>query len=181
MRQLNMNYAIYFNKKYKRVGHLWQGRFKSWFVTNDAYLYTLMLYIEQNPIKAKMVETLEEYPYSSYHYFFKKEIPECLQQAWIVQNHGSDSEAIHVMLNSAVDTSVLQELKKASSLIEAPNIDKKPDIEKLTKMISNAENIQARNKKIVKAYEEGYSQHMIAKVLGLSQPAIYGVIKRSRQ
>ena len=29
MKQLNMNYAIYFNKKYKRAGHLWQGRFKS--------------------------------------------------------------------------------------------------------------------------------------------------------
>ena len=40
MRQLNMNYAIYFNKKYKRVGHLWQGRFKSWYVTDEAYLYT---------------------------------------------------------------------------------------------------------------------------------------------
>ena len=50
MRQLNMNYAIYFNKKYKRVGHLWQGRFKSWYVTDEAYLYTLMLYIEQNPL-----------------------------------------------------------------------------------------------------------------------------------
>jgi len=35
MRQLNMNYAIYFNKKYKRVGHLWQGRFKSWYVTDE--------------------------------------------------------------------------------------------------------------------------------------------------
>ena len=55
MRQLNMNYSIFFNKKNKRVGHLWQGRFKSWFVTDDAYLYTLMCYIEQNPRKANMV------------------------------------------------------------------------------------------------------------------------------
>jgi len=59
MRQLGMNYAIYFNKKYKRVGHLWQGRFKSWFVTDEAYLYTLMLYIEQNPLKANIVKVLE--------------------------------------------------------------------------------------------------------------------------
>ena len=181
MRQLNMNYAIYFNKKYKRVGHLWQGRFKSWYVTDEAYLYTLMLYIEQNPLKAKMVKALEEYPYSSYHYFLKEEIPECLKNAWIVQNHGSDSEAIQAMLNSDVDTSILQELKKASSLIEAPNIDKKPDIEKLIKMLSDSKDIKARNKQIIKAYEQGYSQHMIAKVLGISQPAVYGVIKRSRK
>ena len=179
MRQLNMNYAIYFNKKYKRVGHLWQGRFKSWFVTDEAYLYTLMLYIEQNPLKAKMVKNLEEYPYSSYHYFLKKEIPECLQQAWIVQNHGSDSEAIQAMLNSDVDTSVLQELKKASSLIEASNIDKKPDVKKLEKMLLDKD-MKERNKQIIKAYEKGYSQHMIAKVLGISQPAVYGVIKRNR-
>jgi len=181
MRQLNMNYAIYFNKKYKRVGHLWQGRFKSWFVTDESYLYTLMLYIEQNPLKANMVKILETYPYSSYHYFLKKEIRECLQNAWIVQHHGSDHEAIQVMLNSSLDSSVLQELKKASSLIEAPNIDKKPDIKKLTKMLLDTKDLEERNAKIVKAYEEGYSQHMIAKVLGLSQPAIHGVIKRSRR
>jgi hypothetical protein len=51
------------------IGHLWQGRFKSWYVTDEAYLYALMLYIEQNPLKAKMVKVLEEYPYSSYHHF----------------------------------------------------------------------------------------------------------------
>lgn len=38
-----------------------------------------------------------------------------------------------------------------------------------------------RNKQILKAYKEGYSQHMIAKVLDISQPAIYGVIKRNKQ
>jgi len=34
---------------------------------------------------------------------------------------------------------------------------------------------------MVKAYEQGYSQHMIAKVLGVSQQAVFGVIKRSRK
>ncbi len=58
MRQLNGIYAIYFNKKYKRSGHLWQGRFKSWYVTDEAYLYTIILYIEQNPLKAKIVKNL---------------------------------------------------------------------------------------------------------------------------
>jgi len=56
----------------------------------------------------------------------------------------------------------LQELKKASSLIEAPNIDKKPDIEKLKKIFAKTKEIKERNKQIVKAYEGGYSQHMIA-------------------
>ena len=180
MRQLNMNYAIYYNKKYKRTGHLWQGRFKSWFVTDEAYLYTLMNYIEQNPLKANMVKSLEEYPYSSYHYFLKKQIPECLQNAWVVQNHGNDSEAIQVMLNSKVDSSVLQELKTASSLVEAPSIDKKPDIQKLTKMFEKREELKERNKQIVNAYAKGYSQHMIAKVLGLNQATVQRIIKRTK-
>ena len=181
MRQLNMNYAIYFNKKYKRTGHLWQGRFKSWYVTDEAYLYTLMRYIEQNPRKAKMVKALKAYPYSSYHRFLKQAIPECLQNAWIVQNHKEDKEAIQAMIESSADMDALQELKKASSLVEAPNIEKKPDIKKLEKMLSDHKNIKERNKQILKAYSQGYSQHMIAKVLGISQPAVSGVIKRGRK
>ena len=180
MRQLGMNYAIYFNKKYKRVGHLWQGRFKSWFVTDEAYLYTLMLYIEQNPLKANIVKALEEYPYSSYHYFLQPETPECLQQSWIIQNHGNDMEAIREMINSKVDYSVLQELKQASSLVETPNLQKKPDIDKLKKIFEKTKDIKERNRQILKAYENGYSQHTIAKVLGISQPAVSAVIKRAR-
>jgi REP element-mobilizing transposase RayT len=180
MRQINAKYSMYFNKKYKRSGHLWQGRFKSWYVRDEAYLYTLMLYIEQNPLKAKMVKALRAYPYSSYHYFLDyPNIPQCLQNSWIVQNHGDDREAIKAMLESEVDSSVLQELKKASSLIEATSVDKKPKIEKLIKVFSEVKDIKERNKQILKAYQQGYSQHNIAKVLGISQPAVYGVIKRS--
>ncbi len=180
MRQLNMNYAIYFNKKYKRVGHLWQGRFKSWYVTDEAYLYTLMCYIEQNPLKARMVQRLEDYPYSSYHCFFEDVIPECLQRSWILKNHQEDKEAIKEMLNSSIDSTLLQELKMASNLIEASNSNKKPDITKLKKMFENIEEKDTRNKKIVQAYDKGYSQYMIAKVLGLNQATVQRIIKRNR-
>jgi len=181
MRQLNMNYSIYFNKKYKRVGHLWQGRFKSWYVTDDAYFYTLMCYIEQNPLKANMVKSTEEYPYSSYHYFLNyQEIPECLKDAWIVENYKEDVEAIEAFLTNPVDSSQLQELRKASSLVEAPNVDNRPKQEECQKLFENISGIQERNKMILHAMEKGYSQHMIAKVLGISQPAVYGVVKRSR-
>jgi len=179
MRQLNMSYAIYFNKKYKRVGHLWQGRFKSWYVTDEAYLYTLMCYIEQNPLKANIIKDIKDYPYSSYHNFLKDDIPQCLKNSWIIQNHKNDKEAIKEMLNSKIDTTTLQELKKASSLVEAPNIDKKPDIKKLQKMFDNITDIKQRNKQIIKAYNKGYSQHMIAKVLGLNQATVHRIIKRN--
>ena len=84
----------------KRTGHLWQGRFKSWYVTDEAYLYTLMRYIEQNPLKAGMVKEMADYPYSSYHYFLNyKEIPECLKRAWIAQHYQEDKEAIEAFLS----------------------------------------------------------------------------------
>jgi len=179
MRQLNMNYSIYFNKKNKRVGHLWQGRFKSWYVTDEAYFYTLMCYIEQNPLKANMVKNMKEYPYSSYHYFLKyKEIPECLKASWIVENYKDDSEAIEAFLTNPVDSSQLQELRKASSLLEAPNVDKKPKEEDLKKLFENVVEIGKRNQMIAEAYTKGYSQHRIAKVLGMAQSTISAIIKR---
>ena len=181
MRQLNMNYAIYYNKKYKRVGHLWQGRFKSWYVTDDAYLYTLMCYIEQNPLKANMVKALEEYSYSSYRYFLDyNNIPECLQNAWIVQNHKDDKEAIEAFLTSPVDRQQLQELKTTSSLLSAPNVDNRPKIENLVLIFKDIVEIKERNIAIVKAYKEGYSQHMIAKVLELNQATVQRIIKRTQ-
>ena len=54
------------------------------------------------------------------------------------------------------------------------------DSTKLKKMLGKIKDIKERNKQIVKAYEQGYSQHMIAKVLGITQQAVYGVIKRNR-
>ena len=181
MRQLNMNYAIYFNKKYNRVGHLWQGRFKSWYVTDEAYFCILMCYIEQNPLKANMVQDPKAYPYSSYHYFLDYDsIPECLKNSWIAQHFKQDREAIEAFLTQPVDTTQLQELQKASSLVEAPNIDTKPDIETLKNLFENITEIKERNKQILKAIEQGYSQYAIAKVLGISQQAVSGVVKRSR-
>jgi len=64
MRQINSNYAIYFNKKYKRTGHLWQGRYKSWYIVKEEYLYDLYRYIEHNPIEAKMSKKIGEYPFT---------------------------------------------------------------------------------------------------------------------
>ncbi len=180
MRQLNMNYAIYFNKKYKRTGHLWQGRFKSWYVTDEAYLYTLILYIEQNPLKAGLVKRPEEYPYSSSNIFLDDKISECLQKAWIVRNFQDDKESIRALLNSPIDTDQLSEMKKASSLVEAPIVDRKPKIQELEKVFKGIADTPRRNRVIFEAYEKGYSQHMIAKVLGLNQATIQRIIKRMK-
>ncbi len=127
-----------------------------------------------------MVKELEEYPYSLYHYFIDfKNIPECLEKSWTVQNHKDDKEAIEAFLTSSIDREQLQELKTASSLLSAPNSDNKPKIEDLVILLKDIEEIKERNIAIVKAYSQGYSQHMIAKVLELNQATIQRIIKRT--
>ena len=83
MRHINSNYAIYFNKRYQRSGHLWQGRFKSWYILNDEYLYTLFRYIEHNPIKAKMAEHVGEYEYTLLATLLNNKLttPQCAQHS----------------------------------------------------------------------------------------------------
>lgn len=63
---LQLTYTKYFNEKYKKVGHLWQDRFKSLIVEKDAYLIQLVNYIEMNPVRAEIVQDPMAYPWSSY-------------------------------------------------------------------------------------------------------------------
>jgi len=72
MHSISTSYANYFNKKYKRVGHLFQNRFQSRNVENSYYILNLVRYIHQNPIKAGICE-MNKYSWSSYSEYFKKE------------------------------------------------------------------------------------------------------------
>jgi putative transposase len=66
MRQLNGVYTQRFNRSHRRVGHVFQGRFKAILVDKESYLLELSRYVVLNPLRAKMVRKLESYPWSSY-------------------------------------------------------------------------------------------------------------------
>lgn len=66
-------YAAYFNKKYERVGHLFQDRFKSIPVESNNYILQCVRYIHQNPVKAN-ISTIDKYKWSSYKEYIKKPI-----------------------------------------------------------------------------------------------------------
>lgn len=66
MQRLGQHYVQYFNRRHQRTGTLWEGRFRSCLVDNEQYLLTCQRYIELNPVRARMVETPEAYPWSSY-------------------------------------------------------------------------------------------------------------------
>lgn len=90
LQKLTTGYAMYFNKKYDRVGPLFQGAFKAEHANKDEYLKYLFAYIHLNPIKsvdpgwgekhirdaAKAKAHLKEYPFSSYPDLAGKKRPE---------------------------------------------------------------------------------------------------------
>lgn len=74
MRQFNITYTGYYNRRHKRIGHLYQGRYKSILVDKGAYLSVLSRYIHLNPVKVKgmlklpieeRIKKLTRYPWSS--------------------------------------------------------------------------------------------------------------------
>jgi len=67
MCQLNGVFSQSINYKYKRVGHLFQGRYKAILVDKGAYLIELCRYIILNPVRANMVDSLDEWLWSSWH------------------------------------------------------------------------------------------------------------------
>jgi putative transposase len=66
MQCLNRSYTAYFNKRYDKVGHLWQGRFKSKVIVKDRYVLDCIQYIEFNPVRANIVKSAANYLWSSY-------------------------------------------------------------------------------------------------------------------
>ena len=66
LKKVCTGYSKYFNKRYERVGHLFQDQYKAILVPNDSYLTWVSAYIHQNPKIAGLTEVLEQYPWSSY-------------------------------------------------------------------------------------------------------------------
>jgi putative transposase len=66
MQGTSLTYTLWFNKKYGKVGHLWQGRFKSMAIQKDRYLIDCVNYIEYNPLRADLVKSPLDYIWSSW-------------------------------------------------------------------------------------------------------------------
>lgn len=73
LRKIEVRFAQWYNKKYQRTGHLFQDRFRSEVIEDDAHFLRVMRYIHHNPIKAGLCDSLEEYPWSSYRAYKEKD------------------------------------------------------------------------------------------------------------
>lgn len=105
MRKLGAGYAAYFNKKYNRRGHLFQGRFYAVHIKNDEQLKTIFVYIHTNGISLiepkwkelgiknseKVIKFLENYKWSSYQdYIGKKNFPSVTKREFLLKIMGGE-------------------------------------------------------------------------------------------
>ncbi len=78
MAGLQSSYTQWFNRRHKRVGHLFQGRYKAFLVQEDPYLLSLVRYIHENPKSARIVERAQDYVWCSDRYYRRGRGPEWL-------------------------------------------------------------------------------------------------------
>jgi len=178
IRQVNSHYAIYFNKKEKRVGHLWQGRFHSWYVLNEEYLYLLLRYIEHNPIKASLADKIGEYPYTlASTLLTNSETIPCAKSSILIENFSIQTLAEFLDAKvSEEELNTLEQEQKRKVSIEDEQI-KVARSKTLHKHFQDAISKQERNLAIIGAFKDGHTQGSIAKHLQLSSSMVCGVIK----
>lgn len=92
MKWLNQSYAQFFNERHRRVGHLFQGRFKGILVEREGHLLELIRYIVLNPVRAGIVPSAAEYSWSNYRATAGLEAaPSWLEVDWTLRQFGETS------------------------------------------------------------------------------------------
>jgi hypothetical protein len=166
-KRIGGRYVYYYNVKYQRVGHLFQDRFKSEPVDNNEYFLTVLRYIHQNPVKAKLCSKVEEYPFSSF--------AEYLHESTFVDTEfalGIIDRSEFVRFNNAPNSDTCLELVTPSrhAVTDAQAqviIGKISHCKTVTEFQSLEENKKERF--IKKIYEKGVSVRQLSRLTGTTK------------
>nr|WP_315397252.1 transposase [uncultured Duganella sp.] len=91
MRQLNSVYSGYYNRRHGLVGHVLQGRYKAILVQKESYLLELARYVVLNPLRAGIVDKLEDWEWSSLPFMLgERPAPSWLNTDWLLASFGED-------------------------------------------------------------------------------------------
>ncbi len=90
IQNISFRYTRYLNKKKKRIGHLFQGRYKALLIDADTYLLELVRYIHNNPVRAGIVKDALEYPWSSHKCYLGKENRSYVTTDWVLSQFGNN-------------------------------------------------------------------------------------------
>ena len=178
MKILNTSYAMYYNNKYEGVGHVFQGRYKSEPINNDAYLLGAARYIHNNPIKAGIENRCQDYPWSSYqqYIYYKKDnelvnvsfilglFSEKLEEAITKFNKFSQLDNNDIYIDDYCESEEEIKVKEYMDLILSEN---KINIDQL---INDKEYLNLRNKTIRQVKSTSLlSITKLAKITGISR------------
>ena len=172
MRKLNSKYSIYFNKKYKRSGHLWQGRFASYYLYDDIHFWYVAKYIERNPLSANMVKQIDQYKYQSFFQWkFNLEHLSIIKNSKIFDMTLAEYEEF---ISSEIQEELLKKIYMSPKYIKKDN-KMKILYKRLDTFFEEDRDIN-RNINIKKAFDYGYTKAEIAEFLNLSHSGITKII-----
>lgn len=180
MKRIGVSFVLYYNWKYETSGHLFQDRFKSENVENDQYLVTVVRYIHQNPLKARIVKRMEEWGWSSCRDYYGRDDgrgglldPEFIlgmfseditlaRERFIEFNERVNQDQFlddHVNERRFTDEKARVEIKKLLNGIEIAQVKSLPRLQR--------NEILRKTKGII-----GLSQRQTARILGVSRTLI---------
>jgi putative transposase len=204
MRQLNGVYTQRFNEVHRRCGHVFQGRYKAIIVQKETYLEELARYIVLNPVRARMVERAEDWPWSSCRATTgEAACPQWLRRDWLLSAFAATEQAAvgsyrrfvaagmgqpapweqlkhQVFLGSeAFVDNLRRRLPKDRDLSEVPRAQRRPLAKPLTEY---AALYSDRDEAIVAVYASGgYTLKQIGKYFDLHYSRISRIVRRAKE
>jgi putative transposase len=119
MQSLNSQYVKYVNTEYERSGTLWGGRYRASLIQCDLYLLTCYRYIELNPVRAGMVSSPADYPWSSYmchaHGHLNPLITDHALYTTLGNNMDERMHAYQGLINIELNSETVNSIRKATN------------------------------------------------------------------
>lgn len=177
-KRLNQTYAHYFNARKETVGHVFQGRYKSFPVEDEDYLLSVLRYIHNNPVKAKLCSDPKDYRWSSYNDYLDR--PGFADAGPILKCFSSDADESRTRFigfsgerdGFDYETNRAQELYRAYKDIEG---EKKKTMEERPLNISDYKRLSGKLHQ-----KDDFSEKEIAQILGVSKAKYYRKIEKKR-
>ena len=93
MQSLLFRYTQYFNRRYRQVGHLFQGRYKAIVCDKDAYLLELVRYIHLNPVRTRVVKRPEDYVWTGHLSYLAKREEDPIDEGFVLDQLGGGNRS----------------------------------------------------------------------------------------
>lgn len=174
MKKIEIKFVRWYNNKYNRIGNLFQERYKSEAIDNEAYFLTVFRYIHQNPLKAGIESIPGIYPWSSYHCYAN--LDDSFVDIDTIINLFPDYSNCIRYLNTVADDKCLDYLSYRLKDPEALQL-----IQKLTSCKSPSDfqhlDISTRNKYLYQLVQNNISIRQLSRLTGISRTSISNAIK----